>query len=102
MLAATTGLIDARLAKLPRALALKWPGGALGPASPAVVLTLKQRGLLSHLVHGRIGDLADAYVAGDLDIEGEMPDVMAVAGALVGGTAPRRAGHGHHLVAASV
>jgi cyclopropane-fatty-acyl-phospholipid synthase len=84
MLAATSGLLDARLAQLPRALALKWPGGAVGPAAPAVVLTLRDRSLLRHLVQGRIGNLADAYVNGDLDIEGEMPDVMAVAGALVG------------------
>jgi cyclopropane-fatty-acyl-phospholipid synthase len=96
MVAASSGLLDARLARLPRALALRWPGGAAGPAAPVVVLTLRQRSLLSHLVHGRIGDLADAYVAGDLDIEGEMPDVMAVAGALVGDplqSAPRGAPH---------
>ncbi len=89
MLAATSASLDTRLAHLPRALALKWPGGAVGHAAPAVVLTLRDRSLLRHLVQGRIGNLADAYVNGDLDIEGEMPDVMAVAAALVGD--PRQA-----------
>jgi cyclopropane-fatty-acyl-phospholipid synthase len=79
-------LIDRQLAQLPGALALQWPGGCAGPVAggaPTVVLKLRHRRLLLPLAQGRIGDLADAYVQGDLDLEGEMPDVMAVAGALV-------------------
>jgi cyclopropane-fatty-acyl-phospholipid synthase len=40
--------------------------------------------LLGSLARGRIGELADAYVRGELDIEGKLADVMAVAGALAG------------------
>jgi cyclopropane-fatty-acyl-phospholipid synthase len=74
--------IDARLAHSPCPLALQWPGGRAGPATSSVLLRLRHRGLLAPLAGGRIGDLADAYVRGELDIEGTMADVMAVAGAL--------------------
>ena len=76
--------LDNRLAQLPRGLALQWPGGRAGASGPSVLLTMRKRELLAHLARGRIGDLADAYVRGDLEIEGELADVMAVAGALVG------------------
>jgi cyclopropane-fatty-acyl-phospholipid synthase len=81
---ALTQFIDARLAGLPRGLALQWPGGRAGPSGPSVVLKLRHRQLLAQLAAGRIGDLADAYVHGDLEIEGSPTDVMAVAGALAG------------------
>jgi cyclopropane-fatty-acyl-phospholipid synthase len=79
-------LIQRQLAQLPGSLALQWPGGCAGPVAggaPTVVLKLRDRRLLLPLARGCIGDLADAYVQGNLDLEGEMPDVMAVAGALV-------------------
>ena len=76
--------IDAQLAGLPRPLALEWPGGRAGDPSPAVRLRMKHRHQLARLAQGRIGDLAEDYVRGDLDIEGKPVDVMAVAGALVG------------------
>jgi cyclopropane-fatty-acyl-phospholipid synthase len=85
-MAALAALIDNRLAQLPRPLSLQWPGGRAGPASSAasgVVLKLRDRRLLAPLAQGHIGSLADAYVRGDMDLEGEMPDVMAIAGALV-------------------
>jgi hypothetical protein len=78
--------IDTRLAGLPRGLALQWPGGRAGPEGSAVHLKMRRRQLLADLAQGRIGDLADAYVRGDLEIEGSLPDVMAVAAALVGST----------------
>jgi cyclopropane-fatty-acyl-phospholipid synthase len=83
MTASLSSLIDTRLAQLPCPLALQWPGGRAGAASPSVLLRLRHRSLLAPLANGRIGDLADAYVRGELDIEGTMADVMAVAGALV-------------------
>jgi cyclopropane fatty-acyl-phospholipid synthase-like methyltransferase len=81
---AQTQFIDTPLAQLPRGLALQWPGGRAGASGPSVLLKLRHRQLLTHLASGRIGDLADAYVRGDLDIEGALTDMMAVAGALVG------------------
>jgi hypothetical protein len=77
-------LIHRRLAQLPGSLALHWPGGQAGPAAggaPAVVLKLRDRRLLLSLMQGRIGDLGDAYVRGDPDPAGHMPDLMVVAGA---------------------
>jgi cyclopropane-fatty-acyl-phospholipid synthase len=78
-----TNLIDGRLAQLPRSLALEWPGGHAGASAASVLLKLRERQLLAHLARGRIGNLADAYVRGALEIEGSLVDVMAVAGALV-------------------
>ncbi len=79
-----TTLIDARLANLPRSLCLEWPGGRAGDLAAPVRLKLKALRPLAWFARGQIGDLADAYVRGDLDIEGQMTDVMAVAAALAG------------------
>ncbi|WP_425259377.1 class I SAM-dependent methyltransferase [Rubrivivax sp. RP6-9] len=69
---------------LPRGLALEWPGGGAGDPASAVRLRLKHRSQLARIAQGRIGDLAEDYVRGELDIEGAPADVMAVAGVLVG------------------
>ena len=70
--------------RLPAGLALEWPGGRVGDPSPSVRLYLRHRRQLARLAQGCIGDLAEDYVRGELDIEGTPADVMAVAGALVG------------------
>jgi cyclopropane-fatty-acyl-phospholipid synthase len=84
-------LIEPRLAALPRRLAVQWPGGALGTGSADVRLKLRKPQLLAGLARGHIGSLADAYVRGDLDIEGSLEDVMDVAAALVGNPVHREA-----------
>jgi cyclopropane-fatty-acyl-phospholipid synthase len=76
--------LDQQLAALPAGLRLLWPGGSAGAGRPAVVLRLRRRHLLAQVAAGRIGDLADAYVRGELDIEGPLDAVMAAAAALVG------------------
>lgn len=76
--------LSTRLAPLPRELALEWPGGRMGPDTAPVRLKLRDRRSLAWLARGRIGDIADAYVRGELDIEGSPSDVMALAAALVG------------------
>ncbi|MDP3082424.1 MAG: class I SAM-dependent methyltransferase [Rubrivivax sp.] len=83
-MAALTALIDSRLAGLPRKLALEWPGGRAGSSQADVRLRLRDIRLLRALARGDIGHVADAYVRGQLDIEGSLHDVMAVAAALVG------------------
>jgi cyclopropane-fatty-acyl-phospholipid synthase len=85
---AVSSLIEHRLEQLPRKVALEWPGGHAGTARPDVRLHFHEPRWLGTLARGQIGDLADAYVRGKLDIEGSMSDVMAVAAALVGD--PRR------------
>ena len=76
--------LDQQLATLPTGLRLLWPGGSAGAGRPAVVLRLRRRHLLAQVAAGRIGDLADAYVRGELDIEGPLDAVMAAAAAMVG------------------
>ncbi len=80
----TASLVGTRIEGLSPGVAVEWPGGRIGGPSAAVRLKLRHADLLAQLAQGRIGELADAYVDGRLDIEGTMPDVMAVAGALAG------------------
>ena len=70
--------------RLPRGLALEWPGGRLGNPGAEVRLRLRRLGLLSALARGRVGSLADAYVRGELDIDGAPRNVAAVAAELAG------------------
>ena len=79
-----SALIDSRLARLPHPMALEWPGGRAGAASAPVRLKLHDAKVLAWLAQGRIGQVADAYVRGQLEIEGSLHDVMATAAELVG------------------
>ncbi|MDO9094239.1 MAG: class I SAM-dependent methyltransferase [Rubrivivax sp.] len=83
--------LQRQLASLPRPLALAWPGGSAGAPRAALRVTLHRRRQLLGFMRGRIGDLADAHVRGEMDIEGSMRDLMAVAGALVRDPVPQRA-----------
>ncbi len=86
-----TALIDSRLERLPRTLSLDWPGGHLGHRAAQVRLRLADWRPMVWLASGHIGTLADAYVRGDLEIEGQLTDVMAVAAALAGDPVKRGA-----------
>jgi cyclopropane-fatty-acyl-phospholipid synthase len=90
-MAAFSALIDSRLSQLPGNLSMVWPGGRAGSPSARVRLTLHHRAELGWLVRGHIGNLADAYVRGAMDIDGSMPEVMAVAAELVGDPVTRAA-----------
>jgi len=81
---ALSNLVETRLAQLSSPLALEWPGGRAGRASAPVRVTLRQPGLLPSLALGQIGELADAYVRGDLEIDGDLNEVMAIAAELAG------------------
>lgn len=81
---ALSPFIDACLSQLPPGLALQWPGGRAGASAPSVLLKFRQRPLLLHLASGHVGRLADAYVRGELEIEGQLRDVVEVAAALAG------------------
>jgi cyclopropane-fatty-acyl-phospholipid synthase len=84
LMTALSAWVDSRLAQLPRSLTVEWPGGRVGSAMAQVRLKARQWRTLAWLASGRVGPLAEAYVNGQLDIEGELSDVMAVAAALVG------------------
>lgn len=79
----TATLVGSRIDRLLPRVAVEWPGGRIGGPGAAVRVRLRHADLLAQLAQGRIGELADAYVDGRLEIEGPMPDVMAVAAALV-------------------
>ncbi len=83
-MSALSSFIDSRLHRLPSNLALEWPGGRAGAGTAAVRLTLRSRKALAGLMRGKIGNLASAYVRGDVEIDGALPDVMAVAAQLAG------------------
>ncbi|WP_026330250.1 class I SAM-dependent methyltransferase [Caldimonas manganoxidans] len=83
------GLIEQKLEGLPRPVALQWPGGSAGARDAAVRLKLHEPRWLAALARGQIGAMADAYVMGQLDIDGHMRDLMAVAAALVGNPVAR-------------
>ncbi len=74
-------LLDARL---PSGLGVQWPGGKAGATKPSVLLKLSHRRLLSHLLLGRMGQLGEAYVCGELQIDGSLTDLMASVAALAG------------------
>lgn len=81
---ALSSWVLSRLTHLPRSLALEWPGGHAGPDSAEVRIHLPDRRSLSWLARGRVGTIADAYVRGDVQIEGSLSDVIMLAGALAG------------------
>ena len=76
--------IESRIGQLSRPLALQWPGGQAGAADAPVRLRVNDTEHLRCLVSGNIGTLADAYVRGDLEIEGDLREVMEIAAELVG------------------
>ena len=81
--AANAGPLEGSADGRPR-VAVSWPGGRSGDAHPDVHLRLRSARQLALLADGRAGELAEAYVAGQLDIDGAPADVMAVAALLIG------------------
>lgn len=77
-------LIESRIEQLSRPLALQWPGGRAGAPDAPVRLRVREVQQLRWLASGHIGTLADAYVRGDLEIEGDLREVMEIAAELVG------------------
>lgn len=83
--------IESRIGQLSRPLALQWPGGQAGAADAPVRLRVNDTEHLRCLLSGNIGTLADAYVRGHLEIEGDLREVMEIAAELVGDPVA----HGH-------
>lgn len=72
------------LAGLPLPIALVLPDGMrLGSLAPALTITLRKRSALVDLALGRVGAVAEAYVEGDVEIEGDLRDLMALVPALI-------------------
>ncbi|MDE2081038.1 MAG: class I SAM-dependent methyltransferase [Burkholderiales bacterium] len=84
-------LVRRRLADLPpeaaAALAVVLPGGRrIGADDAPVQLRLHRMLSLRHLGHGQIGRLAASIVEGEIDLEGPMRQVAALAAALLDDT----------------
>ncbi|WP_428421717.1 class I SAM-dependent methyltransferase [Methylibium sp.] len=78
--------VSARLQTLPVRTRLELPGGiAVGAEHAAVVLRLLDARLMPLLALGQVGRLAQAYVEGQLQIDGTMRDLAEVAAALIPG-----------------
>ncbi|MEO8297326.1 MAG: class I SAM-dependent methyltransferase [Burkholderiales bacterium] len=67
----------------PRPLAVAWPGGRVGPGDAPVTLRFRETRWLAALAQASVGDLAEAYVRGELEIEGSMRDLMSAAASLL-------------------
>ena len=61
-----------------------WNGQIFAPPAPSpVTVTVRSPGALMQLAHPSLGALAKSYVEGDIDLEGNMRDVLRLAEALV-------------------
>lgn len=78
-------LIQEAVGQFEGAMALEWPGGRAGDSATAAVrLKLRDSRALLRLARGQIGRLADDYVRGRMDIEGDLAAVMRIAAELAG------------------
>ena len=78
--------IEAKIAAQAPGLAVLLPGGqSLGATDPRVRIELADWAPLAHLAAGRIGDLAQDWVEGRIELHGTMRDITAVAAGLVDG-----------------
>lgn len=72
--------LDARLARLPVALALEFPGGGrVGPQHPDVALRFRGPGAVAALAAGRLGAVGGAIVEGEVALEGSVRALMLAA-----------------------
>jgi cyclopropane-fatty-acyl-phospholipid synthase len=78
--------VEAKILARAPGLAVLLPGGqSLGAADPRVRIELADWAPLAHLVAGRIGDLAQDWVEGRIELDGTMRDITAAAACLVNG-----------------
>lgn len=73
-----------RIAELPMPCSVCLPDGVrIGAAQPRLSFAIRDIRALLHLTQGAIGRLAEDYVEGRLEIEGDLHDLMAAAPALL-------------------
>jgi cyclopropane-fatty-acyl-phospholipid synthase len=78
--------VEAKIVAQAPGLAVLLPGGqSLGATNPRVRLDLADWAPLAHLMAGRIGDLAQDWVEGRIELHGTMRDITAAAACLVDG-----------------
>lgn len=75
---------EQQIASLPLPCSLRLPDGErIGAAQPRLSFVIRDMRALLHLTQGAIGRLAEDYVEGRIEIEGDMHDLMATAPALL-------------------
>ncbi|CAE6889197.1 class I SAM-dependent methyltransferase [Paraburkholderia domus] len=75
---------EQQIASLPLPCSVCLPDGErIGAAQPRLSFVIRDMRALRHLTQGAIGRLAEDYVEGRLEIEGDMHDLMATAPALL-------------------
>jgi cyclopropane-fatty-acyl-phospholipid synthase len=85
--------MEVKLAGLPVTVALQLPNGlCIGPTSARVRVLFKQWSGLAQLASGQIGVIGQAYVEGQLELQGDAHDLMMAAAHLIGGN-PAHASH---------
>ena len=73
-------LLERKLAALDTPLSVVLPGGLrFGPAQAAVTLRLHDLAALAHIASGEVGRVAQDHVEGQLDFDGSVRDLMAIA-----------------------
>jgi cyclopropane-fatty-acyl-phospholipid synthase len=78
--------VEAKIVARAPGLAVLLPGGQrLGAADARVRIELADWAPLAHLMSGRIGDLAQDWVEGRVELHGTMRDITAAAAGLVNG-----------------
>lgn len=76
---------EQQIAALPMPCSVQLPDGErIGATDPQLSFEIRDKQALLHLLQGAIGRLAEDYVEGRLEIDGDMHDLMAIAPALLG------------------
>lgn len=76
--------VEQQIARLPLPCSVSLPDGQrIGAAQPRLSFVIHDMRALLHLKRGAIGRLAEDYVEGRLEIEGDLHDLMATAPALL-------------------
>ncbi len=83
-LQAVLGAAREQLERVPFPFAVSWPGGWLGAQQPELRFHFQRRPMLRALAQGDVGELADAYVRGDVDFHGNVRQLMQAVVALAG------------------
>jgi cyclopropane-fatty-acyl-phospholipid synthase len=82
---ALDAVLERKLATLSLPLAVVLPGGQrFGPEPAALTLHLRELGPLAHIAAGQIGKVAQDYVEGRLEFDGNLRNLMQVATQMIG------------------
>lgn len=80
------GLVESRIGSLPRGVRLRlWNGRTLGQQDPVLTVAVRTPKALLHLHRPNLGRLAQAYVEGEIDLEGDFRDVLSLGEAMTSG-----------------